>query len=86
MVNYEGKGSAIFKGTIPEGINPGSYEIKLKENNNLELNTVYNKVSTFNGLDNTGINVQIGELKTTVGNSTLKVNDEVKVAQRLMPY
>lgn len=79
MVNYEGKSSAIFKGTIPEGINPGNYEIKLKENNALELNTVYNKVSTFNGLDNTGINVQIGELKTTVGNSTLKVNDEVQV-------
>ena len=79
MVNYEGKSSAIFKGTIPEGINPRNYEIKLKENNALELNTVYNKVSTFNGLDNTGINVQISELKTTVGNSTLKVNDEVKV-------
>lgn len=79
MVNYEGKSSAIFKGTTPEGINQGSYEIKLKENNALELNTVYNKVSTLNGLDNTGINVQIGEVKTTVGNSTIKVNNEVQV-------
>ncbi|ELC8443859.1 exo-alpha-sialidase [Clostridium perfringens] len=79
MDNYEGKSSAIFKGTIPEGITPGSYEIKLKANETMELSTVYDKVSTLNGLDTTGITVQIGEVKTTVGNSTLESNNEVKV-------
>ena len=79
MVNYEGKDSIIFEGTIPEGIAPGSYEIKVKANEAMELSTVYDKNSTLNALDNTGLTVQVGEVKTTVGNSILEVDSEVQV-------
>ncbi|MDZ5254305.1 sialidase domain-containing protein [Clostridium sp. LIBA-8841] len=79
MVNYEGKDSIIFEGTIPEGIAPGSYEIKVKANEAMELSTVYDKISTLNALDNTGLTVQVGEVKTTVGNSILEVDSEVQV-------
>lgn len=81
MVDYEGKSSVVFKGTVPEGITPGNYDIKVKPNEAMEFSTVYDKISSFNGLETTGINVQIGEVKTTVGNSSLLSEDEVQVGK-----
>ncbi|MGG5460652.1 sialidase domain-containing protein [Clostridium sp. B9] len=79
MVDYEGKSSVKFTGTIPEGISAGNHEVKVKANEGMELSTVYNKVSTLGAIESTGLTVQVGEVETSVGNSSLKVQEEVEV-------
>lgn len=79
MNGYDGTKSAIFQGTVPEGISSGEYEVKVKANDLLEFSNVYNKVSTLGAIDSTGVIVQVGEVKTTAGNSSLKVQEEVEV-------
>ncbi|MDZ5254306.1 sialidase domain-containing protein [Clostridium sp. LIBA-8841] len=79
MKNYGEDKSVTFEGIIPEEVSTGSYEIKVKGNDAMELSTVYNRVSSLGSIDNTGINIEIGEVKTTVGNSSLGVVSEVQI-------